>query len=332
MSVWTLLLGGVAVIFAFLLRGHPTTRQTLPSLKENPHPNYMPDFYPNGTDLHLPMGTMRYWMFGNPKGQRVVLIHGISTGSAVYSNLARFMANSGYHVLVFDLWGRGFSEAPAGYYDEAMYTTQVALLLQKVGWQKTTVVGLSLGGGIATSFSACYREMVENLVLICPAGLLDKKDLPIAGKLVQLPLVGKIVLDPLVRPVIIKAVEQFFHSARKTQLDDQQQKIAVAALHQFTHHPGFLRAFLGTVIDFPLHSLHERYRTVGHHPELPVLVLWGNQDTTVPFKLHTTLKDLVPQADIRVYAGGAHDIILSHGEQINKDIVQFLNQHHAKRQ
>lgn len=49
-------------------------------------------------------------------------------------------------MLVYDLFGRGYSDAPAGLYDESLYTTQIALLLQKVGWDKTDVVGVSLGG------------------------------------------------------------------------------------------------------------------------------------------------------------------------------------------
>lgn len=48
--------------------------------------------------------------------------------------------------MLFDLWGRGYSDAPYTYYDETLYTNQVALLLQKVGWTKTNVIGVSLGG------------------------------------------------------------------------------------------------------------------------------------------------------------------------------------------
>ena len=62
---------------------------TLGSLQDKPMDIYSPEFYPNGTYLELPQGTMRYWQFGNEGGKRVVLVHGISTGSAVYDKLAR---------------------------------------------------------------------------------------------------------------------------------------------------------------------------------------------------------------------------------------------------
>ena len=46
-----------------------------------------------------------------------------------------------YHV---DLYGRGYSDAPHTTYDANLYTTQLALLLQYVGWDKASIVGVSM--------------------------------------------------------------------------------------------------------------------------------------------------------------------------------------------
>lgn len=62
-------------------------------------------------------------------------------------------------MLVFDLWGRGYSDAPPGYYDESMYTTQLVLLLQKVGWQRANVVGVSLGGKTTIISRITYKML-----------------------------------------------------------------------------------------------------------------------------------------------------------------------------
>ena len=176
--------------------------------------------------------------------------------------------------LAFDLWGRGFSEAPVANYDESLYTTQLALLLQRVGWEKTSVVGMSLGGGIAASFLCIYPDMVEKLVLIAPAGLLASNDIPLVGQLASLPLVGKLALHPLARPLTTRGVQWFFNSSRKRKLDPQAEKISMIALYQFVHHPGFLRAYMGTVMDFPFAGLHERFKVIGKETNRPVLVLW----------------------------------------------------------
>lgn len=79
---------GIGLITSYVF-GSLKTPVTLDSLSIKPSELYSPDFYPNGTDLELPLGTMRYWKFGNEGGNRVVLVHGITTGSSVYDRLAR---------------------------------------------------------------------------------------------------------------------------------------------------------------------------------------------------------------------------------------------------
>ncbi|ORZ18031.1 Alpha/Beta hydrolase protein [Absidia repens] len=303
------------------------TRRTLPSLYEQPSELYSPDFYDGGHDLILPMGRMRYWEFGPENGKRVLLIHGISTGSSTYDKLSRLLAEKNHRVLVFDLWGRGYSDAPSTYYDESLYVTQVALLLQKVGWKKTDIIGVSLGGGIASSFTAFYPEFVNKLVLIAPAGLMDKDDLPWSGKLARHPLMRHVTSLPMIRPLALLGVKSFYKSARKSPMNPESNTVAQIALYQFEHHPGFLRAFLGTVMDFPFYGLHERYQTVGrlcNTSSLHVMALWGDADKTVPFDNTKLLKKYVPKAKIQVYPGGGHDIIIQEHDKVANDILHFL--------
>lgn len=79
---------GLGIITSYIM-GSFRTPVTLGSLSKDTFDLYPPDFYPNGTDLELPLGTMRYWKFGNEGGNRVVLVHGITTGSSCYDRLAR---------------------------------------------------------------------------------------------------------------------------------------------------------------------------------------------------------------------------------------------------
>ncbi|KAL0082498.1 Alpha/Beta hydrolase protein [Phycomyces blakesleeanus] len=327
---WTL--GVVMLAYAF----GPTDRKTLGSHSDSPSEYYPPDFYPNGTDLVLPMGSIRYWLMGDPNGKKVVLIHGISTGAACYISLSKILADKGHYVLLFDLWGRlfylhkkkGYAEAPPHYYDESLYTTQVALVLQKVGWTSTDVVGVSLGGAIATSFASFYPEMVNKLVLIAPAGLMHRADIPMSGKIVAHPLLMRLFEQGWIQPFARKAFKLFIDnsSLRKELADDPLvDQISSVATHQFIHHPGFIRAFLGTLADYPLSGLDERYRILGNYSNIPVFVLWGDNDKTVPYKYHHVLQKYVPHAQISHYKGGGHDILLSHRDRLNSEICDFLS-------
>ena len=83
----------LGLVIALWIRSETIVRKPLPSLRVNPSDLYTEDFFPNGRYLELPMGTMRYWLLGDPAGKRVVMIHGISTGSPSYDKLARYMVN-----------------------------------------------------------------------------------------------------------------------------------------------------------------------------------------------------------------------------------------------
>ncbi|KAJ7192330.1 hypothetical protein GGX14DRAFT_595893 [Mycena pura] len=80
-------------------------------------------------------------------------------------------------LLLYDLYGRGCSDAPraavydSALYDTALYVTQLALLLQHVRWEKTRVVGFSMGGAIEAAFVATFPDLVDqDVVLIASAG------------------------------------------------------------------------------------------------------------------------------------------------------------------
>lgn len=78
---------------------------------------------------------------------QVVLIAGLSMPSLIKSLLVPHLASNGFRVLLYDLYGRGYTEAPCASevkYDTEMYVTQLALLLGHVGWDKAAIVGSSV--------------------------------------------------------------------------------------------------------------------------------------------------------------------------------------------
>jgi pimeloyl-ACP methyl ester carboxylesterase len=122
-------------------------------------------------------------------------------------------------VLLYDLYGRGYSDAPYSVpYDTGLYVTQLALLLQHVGWPKARVVGVSMGGAIGAALVAAFPGLVEReVVLIASAGLIEVRlkacyfggldveqsapqsaDLPRTAKFMSSPLVQTLTANPLV--------------------------------------------------------------------------------------------------------------------------------------
>lgn len=107
-------------------------------------------------------------------------MHGISTSCITLTKLANALVQEkGCRVMLFDLFGRGFSDNPADLpHDDRLYTTQILIALASspdlswTGPQAFRLVGYSLGGGIAAHFAAAFPHLVSSLVLLAPAGLI----------------------------------------------------------------------------------------------------------------------------------------------------------------
>ena len=87
----------------------------------------------------------------------LVLVHGFSTPSFVWQGLLDNFTSSGYKVLVYDHFGRGYSERPKTQYDKSLYleTLRELILSQDIN-EKVHIVGYSMGGPIASYYAAEY--------------------------------------------------------------------------------------------------------------------------------------------------------------------------------
>lgn len=100
----------------------------------------------------------------------VLLIHGIVGCAEQWDPVVRILAEH-YTVLAPDLLGHGESAKPRGDYSLGAYAASVRDLLVALGHRRATVVGHSLGGGVAMQFSYEYPPFAERLVLVSSGGL-----------------------------------------------------------------------------------------------------------------------------------------------------------------
>ncbi|KAK0659003.1 hypothetical protein DIS24_g4227 [Lasiodiplodia hormozganensis] len=146
---------------------------------------YPPDgLLPGARDVDSPYGSVRVYEWGPEDGPKVLLVHGISTPCIALAAVAEELVRSGRRVMLFDLFGRGFSDSPTDLpYDARLYTTQILLALASspLSWtgsasQSFSIVGYSLGGGIAADFASYfYPRLVSSLVLIAPGGVMRRE-------------------------------------------------------------------------------------------------------------------------------------------------------------
>src|SRR5256885_8454737 len=103
-------------------------------------------------------------------GPPVVLVHGMVNSSRHWEQVALRLADR-YTVVAPDLLGHGDSAAVRGDYSLGAHACSIRDLLATIGIDRATIVGHSLGGGIAMQFFYQFPQRVERLALISSGGL-----------------------------------------------------------------------------------------------------------------------------------------------------------------
>src|ERR687884_871463 len=103
-------------------------------------------------------------------GPPVVLIHGMVNSSRHWEQVARRLAGD-YTVIAPDLIGHGDSATPRGDYSLGAHAASIRDLLSVIGVERATIVGHSLGGGVAMQFFYQFPQRTERLALVSSGGL-----------------------------------------------------------------------------------------------------------------------------------------------------------------
>jgi pimeloyl-ACP methyl ester carboxylesterase len=103
-------------------------------------------------------------------GSVVLFIHGILGSQRQWTHLIDRLHDD-HRVIVPDLFGHGESDKPVGDYSLGAHAATLRDLLDRLGIERVTLVGHSLGGGIAMEFYYLFPERVERLVLVASGGL-----------------------------------------------------------------------------------------------------------------------------------------------------------------
>ncbi|KAG1737359.1 Alpha/Beta hydrolase protein [Suillus occidentalis] len=271
------------------------------------------DFYSGGAYANLPLGRDRR------TGRRIVLIHGLSIPAIVWKDIAPVLASRGYRVLLYDLYGRGYSDAPQVIYDTTLYTTQLALLMQHVKWDNAFIVGLSMGGGVATAFSAHFPHLVNGKVaLIASAGIIESGDISRTAKFMSTPLVQTVsALPPFQHYMRLLANTSKFSEPCETNPIQEIVRLQTA------HLPHYNAAVASSLRDGPIRGLHFAFQSLARSRN-QVLLIHGTADKTVPYKYASKMRTLVPQANVVTISDGGHDITTTHASEVNDLLLHFL--------
>jgi pimeloyl-ACP methyl ester carboxylesterase len=222
-----------------------------------------------GSFVTLSRGTVHYEVAGPAEGQPVVLVHGFSVPSYIWDPTFRTLAESGFRVIRFDLYGRGYSDRPRTTYDRALFVGQVAELLDSLRVaDPVDVVGLSMGGAVTAGFAAEHPERLRRLVLIAPFNT------PVDLGPIALPGVGEYINRVHFTPSLAA-------SQRGDFADPERFPGWEARFREQMRYRGFAHAILSTGRHFVTRDPLPDFRATGALGR-PTLLVWGDEDRAIP--------------------------------------------------
>lgn len=219
-------------------------------------------------------GITYYRWHGKTSDSVIVLIHGLTTPSWVFSGLVRGLTMMGYQVLCYDLYGRGLSDAPRDRQTPQFFLRQLTDLLDALGLEgQISLMGYSMGGMIATLFAGTYPDRVDRMILLAPGGIdyTPAEPLHTAG---LTGLLGDWLWGLWGPRTIRKAAER--DAAGPTVVVDINERMT-----RETGRRGYARSVLSAHRETLLVDLEDVYRDVGR-TDIPVLAIWGAEDRVIP--------------------------------------------------
>ena len=239
------------------------------------------------------------------RGPLILLVHGITSSSRTWNELFPRLWDD-HELLAPDLLGHGTSAKPRGDYSLGAYASGIRDLMLALDLPRATVVGHSLGGGIAMQFSYQFPELVERLVLVDSGGLGEEVSLilraaTLPGAELVLPLLtarasriaGRVaggVLDRLGR--------------KRSSADVQGLAEGFASLRDARARRAFLLT-ARSVIDSRGQRVDARDRLYLSE-QVPSLIVWGAEDPIIPPSHGERAHGLMPGSRLEIFPGAGH--------------------------
>jgi pimeloyl-ACP methyl ester carboxylesterase len=238
------------------------------------------------------------------EGPPIVLIHGITSSSRTWRAVIDGLAER-HTVLAPDLLGHGHSGKPRGDYSLGAYASGIRDLMALLGIDSATMVGHSLGGGIAMQFSYQFPERLDRLALVDSGGLGTEVNLVLRAA--TLPG-AEIVLPLMFSPVTRNAGRAVGRVLGRLGLRANANVRGLAEGLDSLGDAEARRAFVHTarsVIDPRGQRVDARDRLYLSE-DVPTLLVWGDRDPIIPLAHGREAHELMPHSRLEVFPGAGH--------------------------
>jgi non-heme chloroperoxidase len=266
---------------------------------------------PDGTSLFF-----KDWGKGDP----VVFVHSAGNSSDVWAYSMIHIVKQGFRCVAFDRRGHGRSSVPGGGYDYDTLADDLAGVIEAFDLRKATLVGHSMGCGEVVRYLTRHgSKRIARIALVAPT----------------LPFLLKTPDNPNGIP------KEYFERIRFEWTRDYPRWLAANAAPFFTPETSkeMIQWGIGLAYQTSLHAAIESnvavtetdFREELRKIDVPTLIVHGNADKSCPLEMTgKPTAGLVPEAELKIYEGAPHGVLLTHVEQLNKELLQFFARPHGR--
>jgi pimeloyl-ACP methyl ester carboxylesterase len=254
------------------------------------------------TEIRLHGHRLHYRIGG--RGPLLVLVHGITNSSATWEPVLATLGRR-FTVIAPDLLGHGDSAKPRGDYSLGANASLLRDFMLALGHERATIVGHSLGGGIAMQFAYQFPDRIERLVLVSSGGL-GRHVTPLL-RAVALPG-AEFVLPLLASEPLVNAGAKIGGLIDRIGVRLGSDIAAMATGFASLQDIEARRAFVQTaraVIDVGgqrVNATDKLYLAEA----VPTLILWGDRDPIIPARHGIRAHELMPGSRLRIFEGAGH--------------------------
>jgi pimeloyl-ACP methyl ester carboxylesterase len=255
-------------------------------------------------------------------GEAVILLHGIAGSFDTWNEVLPALGKKCYAIAP-DLLGHGRSAKPRGDYSLGAYATGVRDLMEALEIPSATIVGHSLGGGIAMQFAYQFPKRCRRLVLVDSGGLgpevtpfLRAATLPGAG----------LVVSAITSERARMAGRAAWRRLQQAGVGYRQSARSIAN-HLFSlQDAAARRAFVATarsVIDWRGQRVDatDRLYLAGH---LPTMIVWGRRDRFIPIRHGAAAHGMIPGSRFEVFEEAGHFPHEEEPERFSQLLLEFI--------
>jgi len=217
-----------------------------------------------------------------------------------------------FQVIVFDNRGAGRSDKPKMEYSMGLFADDTAGLMEALELSQAHVLGFSMGGYIAQELALNYPGKVRTLILSSTGCGGDRAVLMSPDRLEKFQANAGLKPEEILR----KDMDIYFSDEFVAQNPEKIEEFIDISLRHYQPADAFFRQFDAC----RRHDTVDRLKLI----TVPTLIMTGDDDPLVPPENSYILKELVPHAELVVFPGGHHCVMIAEADQYNQKVIDFF--------